>query len=146
MGIMIFRGRYENDEGIVRPYINGDILTPKGDWISIDFLIDTGADETFLDFNSIKRLQLKTEGIDVKSDVGGIGGSDIPYFQFDSTLKLISNSGAKIFEGGINVFLDPHACEVPLLGRDVLDDFIVIFDKKQNSVFLLDEDEEYHIG
>lgn len=143
---MIFQGRYESDAGIVRPYISCEILTPKEDWITIDFLIDTGADETFLDFNSIKRLQLKTDGIDVKSDVGGIGGSDIPYFQIDSALKLISTSGTKIFKGKLNVFLDPHSSEIPLLGRDVLDNFNVIFDKNQNIVFLLDENEGYHIA
>lgn len=143
---MIFRGRYKNDGDIFRPYIIANILTPKGNWITVDFLIDTGADETFLDYNLIKRLQLKTEGIDVKDDVGGIGGSGIPYFQIDSSLKLVSTSGTKIFKGKINVFLDAHASEVPLLGRDVLDNFIVIFDKKRNSVLFLDEDEKYNIG
>ena len=45
----------------------------------IDLLIDTGADETFLDFSFIKKLNLNTEGIDVRDDVGGVGGSGIPY-------------------------------------------------------------------
>jgi hypothetical protein len=96
---MIFRGRYENDAGTPRPYISADILSPQSDWVTIDFLVDTGADETFLDFSLIKRLKLETDGIDVKDDVGGVGGSGVPYFQIDSTLKLFSLEGTKIFKG-----------------------------------------------
>lgn len=143
---MIFRGRYENDAGTPRPYISADILSPQSDWVTIDFLVDTGADETFLDFSLIKRLKLETDGIDVKDDVGGVGGSGVPYFQIDSTLKLFSPEGTKIFKGNINIFLDPHSSEVPLLGRDVLDNFVVIFDRRQKSVLLLDEEERYMIG
>jgi len=51
---MIFRGRYENDAGIFRPYISADILSSQGNWVTIDFLVDTGADGTFLDYSLIK--------------------------------------------------------------------------------------------
>ena len=52
----------------------------------IDLLIDTGADETFLYFSFIKKLNLNTEGIDVRDDVGGVGVSVIPY-SIESKLK-----------------------------------------------------------
>lgn len=142
---MIFQGKYVEDAGYLRPYIRVQIKSQKGDWITVDFLMDTGADETFLDFSLIKRLGFKTEGIDVKDDVGGIGGIGVPYFQIDSALKLISPGGTKVFKGKVNVFLDPYSCDVPLLGRDVLDNFVAIFDKSQNLILLLDKDEEYKI-
>lgn len=141
---MIFQGRYENDAGIFRPYISADVLSLANEWVTVDFLVDSGADETFLDFTFIKKFNIDTKGIDVKDDVGGVGGSGVPYFQIDSTLKLISPGGTKVFKGKINVFLDPHASEVPLLGRDVLDNFVVIFDRKNNYILLLDEEEKQY--
>ena len=143
---MIFQGRYENEAGIFRPYISADVLSPANEWVMVDFLVDTGADETFLDFTFIKKFNIDTNGIDVKDDVGGVGGSGVPYFQIESQLKLISQGGTKIFNGKINLFLDPHSSEVPLLGRDVLDNFVIIFDRKQNSILLLDQEEKYKIG
>jgi len=79
----------------------------------------------------------------VKDDVGGIGGSGVPYFQIESSLKLFSFEGTKIFKGQVNIFLDPRSSQVPLLGRDVLDNFVVIFDRQRNSILLLDEEERY---
>lgn len=144
---MIFQGRYENDAGIFRPYISADVLSLANEWVTVDFWVDSGADETFLDFTFIKKFNIDTKGIDVEDDVGGVGGSGVPYFQIDSALKLISPGGTKVFKGKINVFLDPHSSEVPLLGRDVLDNFVVIFDRKKNSILLLDEEEkQYKIG
>lgn len=143
---MIFRGRYKDESGIFRPYIKAEVLSPADEWVMVDFLLDTGADETFLDFSFIKRFNIYTRGIDVRDDVGGVGGSGVPYFQIDSGLKLISPDGTKVFKGKINVFLDPHSSEVPLLGRDVLDNFVTIFDRKQNSILLIDEGEEYRIS
>lgn len=143
---MIFQGRYENEAGIFRPYISADVLSPANEWVEVDFLVDTGADETFLDFRFIREFDIDTKGIDVRDDIGGVGGSGVPYFQIDSALKLISPCDAKVFKGKINVFLDPHSSEVPLLGRDVLDNFVVIFDRETNSILLLDEEEQYNIG
>lgn len=136
---MIFQGRYKDESGVLRPYIKADVLSPANEWVEVNFLVDTGADETFLDFSFIKEFNIDTKGIDVKDDVGGVGGAGVPYFQIDSALKLISPGGTKVFKGKINVFLDPHSSEVPLLGRDVLDNFVSIFDRRQNSILLLDE-------
>ncbi|MBU0566824.1 hypothetical protein KJ693_05125 [bacterium] len=140
---MIFRGRYKDEAGIFRPYMRADVLSPANEWVMADFLADTGADETFLDFSFIKKFGIDTKGIDVRDDVGGSG---VPYFQINSALKLISPGGTKVFKGKINIFLDPHSSEVPLLGRDVLDNFIAIFDRGQNSILLLDEGEHYEIS
>jgi len=50
---MIFKGRYENEAGIFRSYISAEILKPSSEWMLVDLLIDTGADETSLDLNFI---------------------------------------------------------------------------------------------
>ena len=78
--------------------------------------------------------------------MGGVGGAGIPYFQWQTQLKLHSPDGIeRIFGGEVNVFLDPHATRVPLLGRDVLDKFVTILDRDKNQVILLDKPNAYHL-
>ena len=142
---MIFYGRYRENYGAHRPFITAYILSPEGQWIQYSFLVDTGADETFLHYRSIKILGIDTSRLEIRDDVGGVGGYGIPYFQFNTQIKLISSSDTKVFGGTVNIFLDPHASEVPLLGRDVLDDFAVIFDRRKNKVILVDDPDTYRI-
>ncbi len=68
---MIFQGKYVNEAGIYRPYISADLQSPSNKWVMIDFLADTGADETFLDYSYIKKFNIDMHGINVKDDVGG---------------------------------------------------------------------------
>ena len=51
----------------------------------------------------------------------------------------------RLFGGEINVFLDPHAARFPILGRDVLDSFVVIFDRAENQVLLIDKPDGYKV-
>ena len=67
------------------------------------------------------------------------------YIKFSTQLQFISGDNIKVFAGDINIFLDPHATDVPLLGRDVLDLFVVLLDCKNNQVLLLDEREKYSV-
>lgn len=90
-------------------------------------------------------LGLNTAGITVRDDVGGIGGQGVPYFEYSTQVRLISPEGVRVLEGTVNVFLDPHATEVPLLGRDVLDSFACIFDRAKGQVLLLDPPDRYEL-
>jgi hypothetical protein len=99
--------------------------------------VDSGADATFLHYRSIDILGIDISHIEVQDDVGGIGGYGVPYFRHPIELKLISVEGNAIFSGDVNIFLDPHATIFPILGRDVLDHFTVIFDSAQSQVLLV---------
>jgi hypothetical protein len=90
-------------------------------------------------------LGIETVGVTVRDDVNGVGGQDVPYIEHFGQLRLISSEGARIFEGTFNIFLDPHATEVPLLGRDVLDRFTCIFDRGKGQVMLLDPPDQYEL-
>ena len=142
---MIFYGHYRIHEGAFRPFITGYTQLGSGKWVRCSFLVDSGADETFLHYESIDILGIDTSGIDVRDDVGGVGGYGVPYFKHPLELKLVSKEGNAIFSGDVNIFLDPHATRFPILGRDVLDNFVVIFDRAQNRILLLREPDTYQI-
>lgn len=143
---MIFYGTYRFHHGAHRPFITAWVLSSQGGWVKASFLVDTGADETFLPQRSIAILGIDTSGLDVRTDASGIGGTGVPYFQWQSQLLLKSPGGQRrLFGGEINVFLDPHATPFPVLGRDVLDRFVVIFDRERNQVLLIDKPDGYKL-
>jgi hypothetical protein len=57
---MIFRGRYRYNKGAYRPFITLYISSNEGEWKKQSFLIDSGADETFLHSRSIQFLGIDT--------------------------------------------------------------------------------------
>lgn len=142
---MIFCGRYRFNAGAYRPSLTAYVLSTDGKWVRHSFLLDTGADVTFLPRHSIAMLGIDIAGVTVKDDVGGIGGQGVPYFEYQTQLRLVSPGGVRVLEGMLNVFLDPHAAEVPLLGRDILDTFICIFDRAKGQVLLLDPPDRYEV-
>jgi len=142
---MIFHGRYRYNNGAYRPFLTAYVLSADNRWMKYSFLIDTGADETFFHYRSINILGIDTSQLEILDDVGGVGRYGIPYFHWNTEMKLISPEGTKIFGGEVNVFLDPHATDVPLLGRDVLDTFVAIFDRGKDDVILLDQPDSYRI-
>jgi len=143
---MIFYGSYRINWGVYRPFISAWVFSSNEKWVKFSFLADTGADETFLHHRSIDILNIDTSHLNVKTDVGGVGGSGVPYFQWETRLKIISTKGiSKLFAGKVNVFLDPHASRVPILGRDVLDSFVVIFDREKDQIILMEQPDSYKI-
>lgn len=69
-GAVIFHGRYRFNAGAYRPSLTVYVLATNGSWVKHSFLLDTGADMTFLPQSSLSRLGISTTGINVKNDVG----------------------------------------------------------------------------
>lgn len=140
---MIFRGAYDDLNGVRRPYLTILVRSYEGTWIPLPFLIDSGADATFLDASCLQQT-----GADPKAEAeqtaGGVGGKAIPV-QLAAALRFTSEDGTKTFSGTIGIFTDPAACDTPVLGRDVLDSFRVIFDQGHNTIFLLAPPHDYDV-
>lgn len=144
---MICYGSYRINQGAFRPFIRAWVLSAHNQWTRMSFLIDTGADETFLHQRSIQILKIDTSNLTVMTDVAGVGGSGIPYFRWKTKVKLASLEGeGRLFGGEVNLFLDPHASRIPILGRDVLDNFSIIFDRKRNVVIFIELPDDYSIS
>lgn len=108
---MILHGRYRYNYGVYRPFLTAYVRSSHGQWLKHSFLVDTGADETFLPYRSVEILGIDTSRLEVRDDVGGVGGYGIPYFRFETEIKIISPQESRVFGGEVNVFLDPHATE-----------------------------------
>ena len=60
------------DDGAERPVIRGEILALTGTWEKTLFLVDTGADRTFLSADALAALGVPTLPPDQR--LGGLGG------------------------------------------------------------------------
>jgi len=142
---MIVKGRYVNVAGFHRPFVALSLLSSSGAWVAIPFLVDSGADATFLDHSCIDYLGIDVSSLPIKDDAGGVS-SQLSYYEFPVQLRLEGESGAaKVFAGSIGILTDPAASDTPILGRDVLDHFAIIFDRRRNLVLLITEPDDYQV-
>jgi hypothetical protein len=140
---MVFRGAYDEISGVRRPYITVRVRSADGVWIALPFLIDSGADATFLDASCLQQMGVVL-GVATEQIASGVGGR-AAHVQFATALQFESPEGAKIFTGTLGVFTDPDACDTPVLGRDVLNSFCLIFDRGRNTILLLSPPHDYDV-
>jgi hypothetical protein len=140
---MVFRGAYDNINGVRRPYITVLVRSCTGAWVPLPFLIDSGADATFLDASCLQQMGADSGAV-FEQTASGVGGK-AAHIQVTTALRLESEEGAKTFTGAIGIFTDPEACDTPVLGRDVLDSFLLIFDRGRNSILLLSPPHDYEV-
>jgi Aspartyl protease len=140
---MVFRGAYDDINGVRRPYITILVRSYDGTWIPLPFLIDSGADATFLDASCLQQIGT-SPGAVVEQTASGVGGK-VTHMQIATALRFASEDGTKTFSGTIGIFTDPAACDTPVLGQDVLDHFRVIFDQSRNAILLLAPPHDYEV-
>jgi len=142
---MLVNGRYVSIDGIHRPFVKASVLSPSGVWMDIPFLVDTGADATFLDYSCIAYLGIDVSSLPTKDDAGGVAGT-LSYYEFPAQLRLEGETNeAKIFSGNIGILTAPEISDTPVLGRDVLDHFAAIFDRRQDRILLVAEPDGYRL-
>lgn len=142
---MVVNGRYVSIGGIYRPFVIASVLSPSGMWIDVPFLVDSGADATFLDHSCINYLGIDISSLSVKDDAGGVAGP-LSYYEFPTQLRLEGEAReAKTFSGNVGILIAPGVSDTPILGRDVLDCFAAIFDRRKGQILLIAEPDSYQV-
>ncbi|MBM3241476.1 hypothetical protein FJZ31_34780 [Candidatus Poribacteria bacterium] len=138
---MIFKGRYSqtNWNNPLAPFVEASVRAADEKWIDMFFLIDLGADGTYLPSKYMKELGIQLEEARIENDVTGVGGQRVEYIPFITQLKFESNGDLRIFDLSIGVFTQEESLDIPILGRDVMNFFTLLCDLKANLVWLIDE-------
>ena len=108
-------------------------------WIDVFFLIDLGADGTYLPNKYMKELGIQLDETRMENDVAGVGGQRVEYIPFITQLKFESNGDWRTFDLSIGVFTQEESLDIPVLGIDVMNFFTLLCDLKANLVWLIDE-------
>ena len=106
---MVFRGVYDNINGVRCPYIIILVRSRDGAWILLPFLIDSGADAIFLDTSCLQQMGIDL-GTASEQTASGVGGK-AAHIKFATALRFESEEGTRTFTGTIGVFTDPEACD-----------------------------------
>lgn len=131
------------EDGVIRPVVQGELLSGSGYWEGIEFLLDIGADRTVFSAASLAKLDLPLlEAEEEISGLGGVTGS----VSVETKLNLPRENGAPIiFTSRFAAVTDPAALDLCILGRDIMDLFAVIVDRPGNVVCLISQQHRYTI-
>jgi predicted aspartyl protease len=133
----------ECDDGESRPILRADVLGGDGTWRAGEFLIDTGADRTVLSANALASAHL--EPIDSDRHVGGIGGT-VDSVIVRTTLRLTRDDGINLsMRGEYAAFGRFEELEMSILGRDILNMFTLIVDRKSDTVLMIRDRHSYSV-
>jgi hypothetical protein len=124
-------------DGVLRPVVDAAVETPSGTLQPVMLLLDAGADRTVFDSTFRSLLFSLALPEDETPELGGIGGKvDCIFIQ--TRLAFVSVDGRRAtVQGPFGVFGDPNSSDVSVLGRDVTNNFDVIYSYPNRQVTLL---------
>ena len=138
---MIFKGRYSQTDwdNLLAPFVEASIRTPDNKWIDVFFLIDLGADGTYLPSEYVMKLGLQLDEARTEDNVTGVGGQKVEYIPYTTQLRFKRGDDRRTFDLEIGVFTKEEALDLPILGRDVMNFFTLLCDVRANLVWLMDD-------
>jgi hypothetical protein len=133
------------DDGVVRPTLQAFVLTADEAWVELTFLLDGGADKTVFSARFLNQL-LPLQTIQRKSTrLAGIGGL-ARFIEIEISIGFTRDDRQSItVRGPFAVFVDVESADLSVLGRDVTDNFSVIYDYPNRVVALLALPHTYEI-
>jgi hypothetical protein len=133
-------------DGILRPVIDAAIQGPTGTLHTVMFLLDAGADRTVFDHTFVPLLNPLAVASEETPELGGVGGKvDCVFIR--SRLAFVSSEGKRVIvQGAFGVFTESSSSDVAILGRDVTNNFDVIYSYPSRQVMLLAKPHSFQIN
>jgi len=130
-------------DGDIRPVIYGELLSSDGIWRGLEFLVDTGADRTVFSATALKRSMLSHFPPSIP--IGGFGGvAETVVIQAQFRFSR-DDGGTAVFRGQFAACTQVDALEMSVLGRDVLDMFALIVDRRADVLAIIGQNHTYAI-
>jgi hypothetical protein len=135
---MLIEGRWlVGADGVARPVFDGYVSSQEGVQLAVSFLIDTGADSTVLAPDVTEQLAGVVQPTPTSTTATGIGGT-LQMYELAVDLLLPTTSGQRArIHGPLPILLAPGSLELSVIGRDVLDQFTLIYARPQGTLLLL---------
>ena len=139
----MIRGYFSGGANAQRPFISCAVAFPEHpilESVSVEFLLDTGADVTILSPLDALDIGLEVDGLELGPPSTGIGGS--------APMRVVD---AQLDVQGYSISLKLHVPEVEnpipsLLGRAFISTFALFLQQRTKTLVLLDEEEVQSLG
>jgi hypothetical protein len=132
-------------DGALRPVIDAAVQTPDGDWQVVMLLLDCGADRTVFDARFLPLLAPLALPEAQTPQLGGVGGK-VECLFVETHLAIARDDGKQVrIQGPFGVFTSSGSSDVSILGRDVTNNFDVIYSYLKRRVILLTLPHGYRI-
>ena len=141
---MLVKGVWETfEDGVTRPLVNAHFQTGDGSWQEVAFLLDSGADRTVLEARLLPALASLILPATQTPQLGGVGG--LVECKFAQTrLAFTRDDGQRIVvKGPFSIFAAVESSDISVLGRDVTNNFDVIYSFSKREVLLLARPHDY---
>lgn len=133
------------DDGVVRPIIQAFVLLANGQWYEVPFLLDAGADRTVFSDDFLALLSPLAITQAEPLGLAGIGGQ-ANAITIETSLGFTRDDGKLVtVRGAYAVFAENSGTDLAVLGRDVTNNFGVIYDYPNWMVGLLAPPHYYEI-
>jgi len=133
------------EDRIMRPTVRAVVQTAGGVWAEGTFLLDAGADRTVFSADLLSLLRplekMETESIQLAGVGGGVGSITV-----ETVIGFKPDDGRRAtVRGPFGVFTEIESADLSVLGRDVTNNFSVIYDYPNQIVVLLAKPHVYEI-
>ena len=137
-------GRWHRfQDGALRPVIDAVVLSPSGVWQNITMLVDCGADRTV--FEASLRSLLAPPAAPQILELAGVGGK-VDSQVIQTRVAFVRDDGNRVtVQGQFSVFTDIASSDVSVLGRDITNNFHVIYSYPGGQVVMLAQPHTYKI-
>ena len=141
---MRFNGEWlQCDDGVIRPVISAEILDGDDHWRSFELLVDTGADRTVISANVLHSLNPSSDA--PQDRIGGVGGF-VDTVIVCTQMRLLRDDGKwAVFRGDYAACISHEVLDMSVLGRDILDMFSLVIERRADVVAILGGHHSYSI-
>jgi hypothetical protein len=134
-----------SDDGVIRPVVPGFVRATGGQLVEVSFLLDAGADRTVFSARFLSRLQSLAAPSFEQTLLSGIGGS-VGSITVETVIGFrMDNQRVVTVRGTFGVFTEGESADLSVLGRDVTNNFSVIYDYPNQIIVLLAPPHSYEI-
>jgi hypothetical protein len=135
----------ECDDGVTRPTVKGMVRLADGQWVEVTFLLDAGADRTVFSAWFLHLLTPLAVGESEQSHLAGVGGP-VNSITIETAIGFTRDDGRPVsVRGMFYVFVESESSDMAVLGRDVTNNFGIIYDYPNQTVALLSPPHYYEI-
>jgi hypothetical protein len=133
------------EDGVIRPIVLGLVKAASGQMIEVTFLLDAGADRTVFSRGFLRSLVPLQSSETGQIQLAGVGGR-VDSITVDTVIGFTRDDGRTVtVRGSYAVFTEGESAELSVLGRDVTNNFSVIYDYLNRAVALLARPHYYEI-